>query len=344
MPVKAGAYGHGAVAVARAALAAGVRYLAAASLEEGAELRQAGINAPILLLSQASPGDLPEAASLGLIPLVSDREFVSAAASAAGAAAGKRLAVHLKIDTGMGRLGCTPEEAPELAAFIASKPSLQYAGTATHLAAAGSAAEGDLRYTRDQLARFRAAVEAIRRAGVDPGIVHAANSGGVLLHEDSWLDMVRPGLLLYGYSPLGSPPGRPEPQEPRPEPLMELVTNIVALKHLRRGEPVSYDRIWTAPEDTTIAVIPVGYGDGLPRALSGRLQVLVQGRLYPQVGRICMDQCMLNLGPDAAIPRWERLTVFGGAAPDAADLAAQTGTIPYEITCGISPRVPRVYC
>jgi alanine racemase len=335
MPVKAGAYGHGAAAVARAALEAGVRYLAVAVTAEGAELRDAGIGAPILLLSIPLPEELPELVARSLIPLVADREFAACAARAA-AQAGVRLPVHLKIDTGMGRVGCPPEEAADLAAYIAGCTSLEYAGTATHLAVSDSAAPEDIRYTQEQLARFRAAVEAVKRAGIDPGIVHAANTGAVAFHEDAWFDMVRPGILLYGYPPGGN-------FTPAIEPVMELKTNIVFIKSVKKGETLSYGRTWTAPRDTVIATLPVGYGDGLPRSLSGRHSVRIRGALYPLAGRICMDQCMADLGPETDIRRWEEVTVFGAGGPDAADIAAKLGTIPYEIICGINKRVPRVY-
>jgi alanine racemase len=334
MPVKADAYGHGAVQIARTALEAGVRYLAVATVEEGAELRGAGIAAPILLLSVPPPEELPELVSLGLIPLVADKEFAAGAARAAEGA-GKRLPVHLKIDTGMGRIGCRPEAALDLAGYIAGLKSLEYAGTATHLAAADSAAAEDVAYTKTQLRRFIQAVADLKKAGFDPGLVHAANTGAVVFHGDACFDMVRPGILLYGYPPGAS--GMPV------EPVMELVTRIVFIKTVKKGESVSYGRTWTSPGGRVIATIPVGYGDGLPRGLSGNHSVCIRGALYPLAGRICMDQCMVDLGPVSDINRWEQVTVFGGGAPNAADIAGKLGTIPYEITCHINKRVPRVY-
>jgi alanine racemase len=334
MPVKADAYGHGAVPVATAALKAGVQYLAVATVDEGIELREAGITVPVLLLSIPLPDELPAVAAHNLSPLIGDREFAEAAALAARQA-GKRLSVHLKVDTGMGRVGCSPEEAAELAACVAASPFLALEGTATHLAVADSPAEADRAYTQEQLARFRTAAEGIRRAGFDPGLLHAANSRAVIFHEDSWFDMVRPGIILYGYGA----PGR----TPEVEPVMELVTRIVFLKRVKAGETVSYGRTWTAPGDTVIATLPVGYGDGLPRRLSGNLSVRIRDAMYPLAGRICMDQCMVDLGPDTDIRRWEPVTIFGGDAPSAADLAARLGTIPYEITCDINKRVPREY-
>ncbi|MDR2029725.1 MAG: alanine racemase [Treponema sp.] len=338
--LKADAYGHGALRIARAALDSGAEYLAVARVREGAELREGGIGAPILLLSLPLPEELPEVIFHRLIPLIPDKEFAGQAAEAAERA-GKKLRVHLKIDSGMGRMGCRPGEAAELAAHIAGRKSLEYGGTATHLAAADSAAEDDIRYTRDQLARFREAVAAIKKAGFDPGIVHAANSGAVVFHQDACFDMVRPGIVLYGYSP-GEKTGLALPVSP----VMEVLTHIAFIKKVKKGEPLSYGRTWTAPRDTVVATIPIGYGDGLPRGLSGRYSVLIGNRPYPLVGRICMDQCMVDLGPDSRLKRWEEVKVFGG--PDgvphsAADIAALLGTIPYEITCNINKRVERVY-
>ncbi|MDR1374546.1 MAG: alanine racemase [Treponema sp.] len=334
VPVKAGAYGHGALPMARAALEAGAGYLATATVEEGMELRAGGVTGPILLLSVPLIEEIPRLVSSGLIPLTADKEFAAAAAAAAGRE-GIRLPVHLKIDTGMGRIGCRPEEAAELGRYIQSLKSLEYAGTATHLAVSDSAADADTGYTRRQLARFGEAVESLKQAGVDPGIIHAANTGGVVFHRESWFDMVRPGILLYGYAPAGS--------ALQTEPVMELVSRITFIKTVRKGESVSYGRLWTAPEDRIIATIPLGYGDGFPRALSGNYQVYIRGRHYPLAGRICMDQCMIDLGTGTDIGRGEEVTVFGGAAPGAGYVAGLLGTIPYEITCNINKRVPRVY-
>ncbi|MDR1398500.1 MAG: alanine racemase [Treponema sp.] len=335
VPVKADAYGHGAVPVARAAIDAGARYLAVATVDEGVDLRAAGIRAPILVLSLPLPEELADAARLRLSLLLGDEDMVKEAARAAEQI-GEKLAVHLKIDTGMGRVGCRPEAASALAVHIASFRSLVYAGTATHLSVADSRMPEDSDYTKKQVRIFTQSIESIRARGVDPGIVHAANSGAILLHEDAYFDMVRPGILLYGYSPVEHP-------SITVNPVMELVTRIVLIKTVRRGEALSYGRTWIASEDTRIATIPVGYGDGLPRGLSGNFSVYIRRCLYPLAGRICMDQCMIDLGNDTDIRRWDEVTIFGGNAQSAADIAVKLGTIPYEITCNINKRVPRVY-
>ncbi len=338
-PVKADAYGHGAVPVASAALGAGVDFLAVATVQEGEELRRACIQAPIILLSLPSPEELPALIASRLTPMVADAAFAREL-DAAAAAAGTTLPIHLKIDTGMGRIGCRPENAPGFAAEVAALRSLRIEGTATHLAASDSRDGGDLAYTERQIDAFESTIAAIRAAGIDPGILHAANSGGVALHPRSWFDMVRPGLALYGYPPVDGLDG-----VLKVSPVMELESRLVFIKPVRAGESVSYGRIWTADRDTVIGTIPVGYADGLPRGLSNRLTVIVGGRAFPQVGRICMDQCMVDLGPDSSARKGDRVVLFGPGpgVPSAADLAREHGTIPYEITCGINKRVPRVY-
>lgn len=341
VPVKADAYGHGAVRIARAALEAGASCLAVATVREGAELRENGIAAPVLLLSQPLFEEIPGIFENRLSPFVSDAAFADALNRAA---AGIKLPVHLKIDTGMGRMGCSPAEANALARRITGYPALEYAGTATHLAVSDSAAAGDIAYTRRQLTLFREVLDGIRAAGLDPGIVHAANSGGVILHPDSWFDMVRPGILLYGYKSVEEAAAPETAARPlRVAPVMELRTNVVFIRKMKKGDSLSYGRIWTAPQDTVVAVLPAGYADGLPRLASGKWQTLIGGKTYPLVGRICMDQCIVDLGHDSDVRRWDEAVLFGGSAPDAAVLAERIGTIPYEITCNINKRVPRVY-
>jgi alanine racemase len=340
VPLKANAYGHGALPLARAALDGGADSLAVAFVQEGEELRRGGIDAPILLLSPCLPEEMADLARNDLSPLVFEGASIDALAKAAGAA-GTTLHLHLKVDTGMGRAGCRPEEAAALAERIGSHGNLRLAGVATHLAVSDSRDPGDIAYTNDQLRRFADALGAIRAAGIDPGIVHAANTGGVLYHPDSWFDMVRPGILLYGYPP------RPSPVTVRP--LMELRSKVAAVKSLRPGESVSYGRTWTAAEAVQVALIPLGYADGLRRSLGNTWRVGIRGRAYPLVGRICMDQCMVNLGKPGEGPPvspGDEVLVFGDppAAPGDAALMAETlGTIPYEICCALSGRVPRVY-
>jgi alanine racemase len=352
MPVKADAYGHGAVPVAKEAVRLGIEYLAVATVDEGLELREAGIQSPILLFSQPLKEELAALARAELIPFIGDAEAASLFAARAETAMAKEAEngqkpkprrVFLKVDTGMGRMGCSVEEAPGLAAHISGLPSIEYSGTATHLAISDSAEPDAVEYTRLQIKRFNAALDGIRGKGVSPGIVSAANTGATVSHPEAWFDMARPGILLYGYPPDGV--------EPRlaMRPVMELQSAVVVIKRIKQGDSVSYGRTWTAPRDTVIGVLPLGYGDGLPRLLSGKLSVIIDGKSYPVVGRICMDQCMVDLGPEPVVERFAPVSVFGGnaaeaaGAVDAAEIARRVGAIPYEITCGITKRVPRIY-
>jgi alanine racemase len=341
VPVKADAYGHGALEIAKTSLEAGVFCMGVGTAQEGTELRRGGIKAPVMLFTQSHPAQIPEILASGLIPFVSDAWFASALNEQASAENAK-LPVHIKIDTGMGRIGCPAEETLALASHIAASPHLELAGIATHFAVSDSADGGDIAYTQRQIALFKEAVDAVKTAGIDPGIVHAANSGGVILHPDSWFDMVRPGILLYGYKTVEETEKFPfKPIKARS--VMELRTNVVLIKKIKKGESVSYGRTWTAKGDTSIAILPVGYADGFPRLLSNKWQAVIGGKSYPLAGRICMDQCCVDLGEQSDVKRWDEAVIFGGSAPDAAALAAAAGTIPYEITCNINKRVPRIY-
>ena len=339
VPVKADAYGHGALAIARASLGAGASCLGVASVQEGAALREGGISAPILLFSQPLPAEIPGIITNRLTPLVSDGEYILELDRAAQAAHAL-VPVHLKIDTGMGRIGCPSGDAPVLARQIAACAALRHEGTATHLAASDSTDPDGRAYTERQIGCFNRALDSIRAAGLNPGIVHAANSGAVALHPNAWYDMVRPGILLYGYNLAGDDDALPPLNA---APVMELRTNVVLIKQVKKGEAISYGMTWIAPRDTEIAVLPVGYADGLPRLASNKWQAVIGGREYPLAGRICMDQCMADIGPAGEVSRWDEAVLFGGPAPSAAVLAGRIGTIPYEITCNISKRVPRFY-
>lgn len=338
IPVKADAYGHGAVSIAKTAVEAGITHLAVATVREGLELRDAGISCHILLFSPPDAGDADIIIKHDLEPFVTGTKLAGRLATAAKNA-GKTANVHIKIDTGMGRLGCSPDDAAEVARAVCEGGNLSLAGTATHLAVSDSPDEADRAYTDEQLDRFDDALSRIRELGINPGLVHAANSGGILLHPRAHYDMVRPGILCYGYVPderlNGILPLKP---------VMELRTGIIEKHAMKAGETVSYGRAWKADRDTVIAVIPAGYADGLPRKLSPGLTVWINGASYPVVGRICMDLCMVDLGPGTDIPVGTEVSVFGPEPNpvSAGDLAKILETIPYEITCGIGKRVPRV--
>ena len=339
LPVKADAYGHGAIRTAIAAIRAGVSYLAVASVQEGIELREAGIVAPIISLSLPILEEIDSIIDYKLEPLVIDEEFINELNRAADAQK-KTVAVHLKIDTGMSRIGCKPSEAVKLATQIVRAKNLRLQGVATHFAVADSDSKSDRAFTKGQLERFSDAVEAIRQTGIHIPLVHAANSGAVQMMPEARFDMVRPGLLAYGYLPLQDTATAIDVK-----PVMELVTQVVLIKQIRAGTCVSYGRNWTASQDTYIATLPIGYADGLRRALSPGLKVRIGNEFFPIIGRICMDQCMVDLGAHPWVQRWDEVCIFG---PNPHDNSAQTladiaGTIPYEITCGIHKRVPRVF-
>ena len=339
LPVKADAYGHGAIRIAIAAIRAGVSYLAVASVQEGIELREAGIVAPIISLSLPILEEIDSIIDYKLEPLVIDEEFINELNRAADAQK-KTVAVHLKIDTGMSRIGCKPSEAVKLATQIVRAKNLRLQGVATHFAVADSDSESDRVFTKGQLKRFSDTVEAIRQTGIHIPLVHAANSGAVQMIPEARFDMVRPGLLAYGYLPIQDTVTAIDVK-----PVMELVTQVVLIKQIRAGTCVSYGRNWTAPQDTYIATLPIGYADGLRRALSPGLKVRIGNEYFPIVGKICMDQCMVDLGPHPWVQRWDEVCIFGPNPQDnnAQTLADIAGTIPYEITCGIHKRVPRVF-
>ncbi len=333
LAVKAAAYGHGAVPVARAALRAGVTCLGVATVAEGVELRDAGISVPILLFSLPLPEEADAIVDARLTCLCADAALGRDLARAA-ARRNRTLEVHLKIDTGMGRIGCAPRAAPAVAQALRDQSGLRLTGVCTHFAVT----DRDQNASRAQLATFTAAVEAI------PGhrrlVRHAANSAAIAGLPAAHLDLVRPGILAYGYYP-----GDCQPRTVAVTPVMELATRVVFLKRVAAGTGISYGLTYRPRTATVIATLPVGYGDGYARALSNRAEVLIRGRRYPVVGSVCMDQCMVDLGPDPEVARYDRAVLFGPdpAGPSAADLARLVGSVPYEITCAVAARVPRVY-
>jgi len=334
--VKADAYGHGAVRVARALAGAGVDMFGVALVEEGVALRESGLAAPILVMGLAEEADLADALAADLT-LTVDGPATAGPIDLAAAARGARAAVHLKIDTGMNRLGVRAEVAAEAADAVAALPHLELAGVYTHLACAD---EPDDAVTPGQLAAFAEALEAARSAGVAPPLVHVANSAAVFARPEAHFGMVRSGLALYGVAPSEAA------KAAGLRPVMSLKTRVATVKRVRAGEGVSYGHRWRAERDGRVGVLPIGYADGYPRALSSRAQVRAAGRLAPVVGAVCMDALMVDLTdvPEAAPGLEVTLLEADSESPlSAAALAAAAGTIPYEILTGIGPRVPRVY-
>ncbi|WP_370326884.1 alanine racemase [Euzebya sp.] len=332
--VKADGYGHGAVPVARAALEGGATWLGVALVEEGEELRDAGITAPILVLSEPPPAAAGALLHAGLTPTVYTHVFTQALIAAAG---DRVVDVHLKIDTGMHRVGLPEPAWDEAFAHLAASPRLRVAGLWSHLAVGDVPDAG---YTRAQAERFADGVRRARAAGLAPDLLHLANSGGTTLTPDVHLDLVRPGIALYGNE------AAPGILLDELRPAMALRSRLTFVKPLAAGESVSYGLRWTAARDTVVGTVAGGYADGIRRGLTNVGEVVVGGRRCPIAGTVCMDQFLVDLGPGATDASGDDVWLIGG--PDAvavttADWARWLDTITYEVTCGISARVPRVH-
>ncbi|MFM8236735.1 MAG: alanine racemase [Actinomycetota bacterium] len=332
--VKADAYGHGAVPASRAVLEAGARVLAVANVDEGEELRAAGIDAPIMVLSQPRPEDASAVAELGLEPVVYTAEGIDALAAAVGP---HPVGVHLKVDTGMHRVGCPPDRATDLARRIETAPGLVLAGVCTHFAVADHPGHD---FTVAQQTRFAAVLAGLADVGIAPGTIHACNSAAAFTASAAHSDMVRIGIGLYGVVP-----GLPEPGvELRP--VMAVKARVAHAQQLGPGEGVSYGLRYTTERSTRIVTVPIGYADGVPRGLGMRGGVvLVRGRRRPIAGTVTMDQLMVDVGDDPVEPGEEVVLVGeqGGERIGVEEWARLMDTIPNEIVCGIGPRVPRRY-
>ncbi len=350
--VKADAYGHGAVECAKTAVECGADFLAVATVNEGIELRLAGLKVGILVLSLCQKEEMEDVVKNELTPLVFDEEYIGFVAEAARKYKKNGFSVHLAVDTGMGRIGCLAKDAGKVAKKIAETGVLKMGGICTHFSVADSTQTENFEYTEKQFKLFLEAVENVKKEGIDPGIRHCSNSALTLTHPEMHLDMCRPGIIAYGYYPgqvdkkyfekLG--------EKTFLKPVMELVTKVVAIREFEKDRPVSYGRRWTSSKKTKIGVLPIGYADGLFRRFNEddkRLYVAVDGKNNPVCGRICMDQCMIELGEDSNVERYCEAVIFGpeesGALQSAQEIADMTGTISYEITCGVSKRVPRIF-
>jgi alanine racemase len=337
--VKADAYGHGAVPVARAAVEAGAAWLGVALVEEALELRAAGIPAPLLVLSEPHPAAADACVANGVAVTICTRAGVRAF-GAAGRRAGRPLATHLKVDTGMHRQGCAPAELPDLVAAAVAEPGLAVEGLWSHFAVADEAAQTAT--TDAQLARFRGALAAATAAGLEPRWRHLANSAGATVRDDARFDLVRTGIELYGLAPSAE---QADQVRARLTPALALRAAVSALRTVEAGERVSYGHRWEAPRRTRVATLPVGYADGLRRGLSGRIRVRLGGRDLAQIGTVTMDQVMVDVG-EMDVEVGQVATLLGDPArgePGVAEWAAALDTIEYEITCGLSPRLPRVH-
>jgi alanine racemase len=335
--VKANAYGHGAARVALALEAAGAPLLACADIEEGVLLRRAGVRVPILVFGALSIGDVDGVFDHELTPTVSTPQAVITLEQAA-ARRGVRLACHLKIDTGMNRLGFRHDQLDRTMPPLLASEHLSVAAVYTHFATAD---DPESPLFNEQRERFDLVLEKLRALGLAPGIIHAANSAALLRDERVWFDFVRPGLLLYGLVP--PPLATTLPLTP----VMTLTSRIVAVKGLRPGEGVSYGMRYRTNLPRKIAVVPAGYADGLDTRLGNRGYVLVRGRRVPIVGAVCMDMLMIDVTDvDVEMSPGDEVVILGeqdGERMDAREMAAAIGTIPWELLCRIGTRIERVY-
>lgn len=340
--VKADGYGHGALAVARRLsqerAAAG---LAVSLVEEGVALRDGGIDMPILVMGPSHRGGEAEMIARGLTPVVSDPSEVEPLAAAARHA-GLAVDLHLKVDTGMGRLGVDEAEAVAVA-LAAQARGLRVAGLMTHFALADSEDPSDPdSFTAEQLRRFGAVSRALQHAGIQVAVRHAANSSGAMMFPEARFDLVRCGIALYGNGHWASERDLTTPRRPA----MRLVAEIAQLRHVPCGHTVGYGRVWRAARDSLVAVLPIGYADGLPRRATGQASVLIGGRRCPLVGAISMDIAIADVTDLPAVSTGDAALLFGrghGGAITVAEYGAACGLTEYEVTCGMSKRVPRTY-
>lgn len=336
--VKADGYGHGATRSARAALAGGASRLAVASVAEARGLRGEGVDAPVLVLSEPDPADVDAALAMATDIVVYRPETIDLVAARAEALGVATVGLHLKVDTGMRRVGCEPGDAVALAQRIQATQRCRLAGTMTHLAVAD---EADTAATDAQLDEFDAVLAALRAADVDPGVRHAANSAATVAHPRSHYDMVRVGISIYGIPPAPALAGRVELT-----PALTWTAPVRFVKRVRAGDKVSYGHRHTFGSDTVVATVAAGYADGVRRVLGLRGgSVLIGGVHRPIVGVVTMDQLVVDCGPDATVACGDEAVLLGrqGTAEITADdHAAAADTISYEIVCGLSSRVPRV--
>jgi alanine racemase len=338
--VKADAYGHGAVPVARAALEAGASWLAVALVEEGVQLREAGIDARILLLSEPPIAAVGEVLAAELTPTVYREPFI-AALDAHGQSRGRPVPVHAKVDTGMGRVGVPAAEWSARVEQLATSPGVTVEGIWTHLARAD---EPEVATTDQQLAAFARALDEADRMGIRARLVHAANTAGALVHPDSRHSLVRVGIGIYGLSPSTEV----DALDHGLTPALQLVSEVSHVKRVAAGTPLSYGHRWRAPEEGWVATVPIGYADGVPRRLTNRAQVLLGGRRRAMVGTVTMDQLLVWCGEDEPGVGDEVVLLGASSGEDTERIrieewAEAVDTITYEIATSLSARLPRLH-
>jgi alanine racemase len=335
--VKADAYGHGATAIAPALATLGVRRFGVATVEEGIELRKAGVEESILVMGALRPDLCATVVAHRLTPIIHDRDIAEQFAKILSAP-NYSYPVHIKVDTGMGRLGLCPDDVLPLIQSSPFQERLMAEGLMTHLADADNE---DPTFTTIQIELFRTLIGRIKAAGFDIPLIHAANSAAILLHPSAHFTMVRPGIMLYGYHTIMHPHRHPDLK-----PILSLVTRVVQVRALAPGQSISYNRLFTVSRPSRIAVLRIGYADGYSRLLSNRGAVLVRGHRAPIVGQVCMDMTMVDVTDIPHVMPGDEAVLIGqqgGLRITAGHLADWSQTIPYEVLCAIGPRVRRVY-
>ena len=336
--IKADAYGHGSVPVAKRLAKAGAARFAVATVPEAVELRENGIDLPLLILGYVGDEDTDLIAQYDIAVPVYDRETAESFSEAAQQA-GKSIRVHFALDTGMTRIGFAArrtEETVREIAELSALPGLIPEGMFTHFAVA-DALDGE-EFTLRQMEEFRAVAEGLEKVGVRIPVKHCANSGGVLQYKNGYFDLVRAGIILYGYHPDASLPRLLDLH-----PAMTLKARVVQVRDVEPGRTVSYGRTYEVTRPMREAVISIGYADGYLRTGSNRAKVLVDGKVAPVLGRICMDMCMIEVPEGAQVRRGDEVIIYGDGPITADEVAAAAETISYEILCAVSARVPRIY-
>lgn len=332
--IKADAYGHGAPHVAKAFAAAGATRFAVATPEEALQLRRHGIEGNVLLLGAPAAEALPRLQKQEITVTLNSLENAQEYAKVLN---GCKMKAHIKVDTGMSRQGVTSQKLLEEVRAIAQYPCFDIEGLYTHLAAADDPAARE--FTQGQIAMAMELAKQLKQDGLGIPLLHIANSAGILAYPDAYADMVRPGIVLYGSNPCNNILADIRPG-------LSLYTRVVQVRRVPKGQSVGYGRAWVAPKDTLVAVLGIGYADGVMRGLSGKMHVLLGGVRVPQVGRICMDLCMVDVTNAPGVQRGDVATLIGRQGEEtitADEVAAQVGTISYEVFCAVGRRLPRVY-
>lgn len=335
--VKANAYGHGAGRLAAEAVQWGVEYLGVARVGEGVALREEGIGQQMLVFELVTPGHEQLALENELELTIAGTETAERINDAAGRLK-KKARVHVKVDTGMGRLGMDHKRSAMMIESFARLRWLELAGIYSHFATSD---RQDVTFAREQLQRFQTVLEELERRKIDVGLRHMANSGAILAMPESHFDMVRPGIMLYGYAPR-----RDMRSDPPLQPVLSLISHVAFLKSVEANTSISYGQRYFTREETMIATIPIGYADGYFRLLTGKGEAIINGVRHPVVGTVCMDYIMVDLGSKSDVREGDEVILVGRTGTeviDCWDIGEKIGTIPYEVTCLISGRIPRVF-